>query len=1099
MRRMLGFLVVIIGLSWPASGFAEDHEIRMISTPTLSPDGQTLVFSWRRDLWTAASAGGAATPLTHHQAYDHSPLFSPDGKSIAFISDRSGANQVYTMPSQGGAPKQLTFHSEGCSLHSWFPDGQSLLVSGRRDHFWRHATRFFKIGLKAQSGEQLLFDAAGRYGSLSPDGKGLLFTREGVSWWRKGYKGARSSQIWHYDLEGRTIKRVIAEATGARSPLWHPDGESFYYLDSRSGHYNLWQYQWSTETRTAVTKFEDDHVVLPCVSADGKTLVFRHLFDLYRLRSGVDKTPQKLSFHFSGDFAQRPEQRRVLSSATEVAFSPDGLELAFIAGGDVWVMDQELREPKQVTKTAGDESDLCFSPDGQSLLFVSDKDSRRDIWRAQRSDQKKYWWQNDSFNLKALTEDEEVEGQLSFSPDGETIAYRRGRGDLYLMNKDGQNPRKLVEGWREMRFSWSPDSRWITYSQFDNNFNRDIFIISTVENGAQPYNLSCHPDTDDNPVWSPDGKMIAFVGRRVEQEWDIYYVYLRAQDDQQDDRDRRLKKALKAMKKRPKKSSSQKSRSKKDAKASKDATAKKAADKPSDKAKAKAKVKAIVIDFEGLRDRIHRVSIPNSSESGLFWSPDSKRLAFSASVNGKAGTYTLEFPKQLRPRLLTSQRGSQVQWLKNQSITWLVGGQPAILARGGKASKMLSFRVRQKFLRKDRYAAAFDQAWRVMRDSFYDGSYNNKNWTAIRRKYRDMASMSPDHTSFERVVCLMLGELNASHLGFRAGRQRSQGLPAWSDVTAHLGVRFVQADKGPGWLIRDVLPEGPATKKRSLLKAGERILAVDGQAVDPDIDRSLVLNGRLDRNIRLRVQSGDKERMVTIRPISYRQARALLYEHWVAGNRKRVEQGSKGRLGYVHIRGMNWPSFLRFEEEIYKVGAGKDGLVIDVRENGGGFTTDHLLTILCQPKHAVTVPRGGGQGYPQGRKVYASWSKPIVVLCNQNSFSNAEIFSHAIKTLKRGKLVGVRTAGGVISTGGRMIMDIGFIRVPFRGWFVLPTGEDMELNGAEPDIKLWPEPGEWPRGDDSQLDQAITTLLKDLAEAAKQSPAKLRKASERKP
>jgi len=255
-----------------------------------------------------------------------------------------------------------------------------------------------------------------------------------------------------------------------------------------------------------------------------------------------------------------------------------------------------------------------------------------------------------------------------------------------------------------------------------------------------------------------------------------------------------------------------------------------------------------------------------------------------------------------------------------------------------------------------------------------------------------------------------------------------------------------------------------------------------------------VLNGPLDRDIHLSVQSAAAERReVVLRPISYGAIRSLLYEKWIRDNRIKVREASDGTLGYVHIRGMNWPSFQKLERELYAEGAGKKGLVIDVRNNGGGFTTDHLLTILCQPAHAITVPRGGGPGYPEDRRVYATWSKPITVLCNQNSFSNAEIFSHAVKALNRGRLVGVPTAGGVISTGGTQIMDVGFLRLPFRGWFVLGTGEDMELNGAMPDYIVWNEPA----GKDAQLDKAIEVLLEDVkAWKSRPTPA-LRKSSER--
>jgi len=317
-------------------------------------------------------------------------------------------------------------------------------------------------------------------------------------------------------------------------------------------------------------------------------------------------------------------------------------------------------------------------------------------------------------------------------------------------------------------------------------------------------------------------------------------------------------------------------------------------------------------------------------------------------------------------------------------------------------------------------------------------------------------------------------------------------------VTAHLGVRFDLGHAGPGLAVRDVLPGGPADLKRSRVLPGETVLRIDGTAVGPDTDLTTVLNGPAEREVVLSVRGKDgKEREVTLRPISYAAAEARLYEHWLRGNRKAVEELSKGRLGYLHISAMSMPSFRKFEEELYSQGAGKEGLVIDVRENGGGSTADHLLTALTQPAHAVTVPRGGGPGYPQDRRVYATWNKPIVVLCNQNSYSNAEIFSHAVKTLKRGQLVGVPTAGGVVSTGGAMVMDAGMLRLPTRGWFLATDGEDMEKNGAVPHHVIWPEPGQVPRGRDAQLARAVEVLLADVEAWRNRPQPKLKRSTER--
>jgi tricorn protease len=408
------------------------------------------------------------------------------------------------------------------------------------------------------------------------------------------------------------------------------------------------------------------------------------------------------------------------------------------------------------------------------------------------------------------------------------------------------------------------------------------------------------------------------------------------------------------------------------------------------------------------------------------------------------------------------------------------------------------FRAQQTVARAEKQRAVFDQCWRVMRDHYYDERLGNRDWDAVRSKYASMAAAAPDMQAVAEVVQLMLGELNGSHLGFKldppAGTSKN-----WREETAHLGLRFDPGFEGPGWKVRDVIPRSPASHRQRAIQPGEIVLRVDGREVQPDMDSSEVLNGPAERDVVLRVKSAaGVERDVTLRPIPWARARELLYEQWIKDNRRAVEKASDGTLGYLHISAMSEESFHRFQEELFAAGAGKDGLVIDVRENGGGSTTDHLLTALTQPSHAITVPRGGAPGYPQDRIVYATWNKPIVVLCNQNSYSNAEIFSHAIKTLKRGQVVGVPTAGGVISTGAVKIMDVGTLRLPFRGWYLPGDGQDMELNGAVPDHVLWPAPGDLPRGVDAQLEKAIEVLKADVAEWKQKPQPKLLKASEKK-
>jgi tricorn protease len=1135
LKRLSVCVAAWLGLCLATSAQSPE-KIRLANSPDLSPDGKTLVFEWMGDIWSVPTTGGPAKQLTKNAARDVSPKFSPDGKQIAFVSNREGSNQVYLMPVEGGAPQQRTFHTAGYKLEGWTPDNKQFLISGSRDHHWRHAARFFLVNAQTRQAEQMLFDDYGADGVLSPDGKRLLFTREGEAWWRKGYKGSQASQIWLYDLESKSFQKVLAHDAGCRWPLWKPDGNGFYYVGAQSGSMNLREYDLQKKTDRQVTTFTKDSVVFPCISRDGSKVVFRHLFDFYWVDPNNGGQVHKIDITYNGDNLRERTERRSLTQATAAGFSDNGLEIAFISGGDLWVMDTELREPKQVTTTADEEHYPVFSPKGDAIWFISDKDGQSDIWKAEKTDPKLYWWQQTSFKLTRLTNDEEVKSELRFSPEGSQVAFIKGRGDLWVMDLDGKNAKPFLKSWNRPEFDWSPDGKWIVYSQEDEDFNRDIWI-KPLDNSRPAYNLTRSPYNESNPVWSPDGKVIAFTGRRGGTEVDVFYVWLPEDEDQKSDRDRTLEKALEKMKRGPVSapmggpqpaatSPGQQGqpgpgfprRRRPGTDSIDDETEKQEKKEEAKPAERKPTLPKVVIDFDRLHERIRRISIPDSTESGLFWSPDGKRLAFNATVGGNRGIYTVEIPGRLTPQSMTTATISQPRWLaKGNQIVCLSGGLPASLSAAGTVSTF-AVRCPQEVNLSARNIAAFDLAWRTMRDNYYDERLGNNDWNAIRAKYRPMAGEVPDVESLTTVIQLMLGELNGSHLGFTPTNRRAQGrgtplpfpLPTpgptepeaasgWRVETAHLGVRFDDGHPGPGLKIREVIPNTPADRKKTKLAEGEVILTIDGKKVEPGMDLTLVLNGQPSRDMVLHVKGTDgKERDVILRPATFGEVRQQLYDKWIKDNRKLVDKLSGGTLGYVHINAMSMPSFYKFEEELFAAGHGKEGLVIDVRENGGGSTADHLLTALSQPVHAHTIPRGGSvPGYPLDRKVYATWNKPIIVLCNQNSFSNAEIFSHAIKTLKRGKLVGVPTAGGVISTGGTTIMDVGFLRLPFRGWYLLETGEDMELNGAVPDVIVWPEPGDLAQGRDRQVEKAVETLLADVKEWKARPQPKLRKASER--
>jgi len=1106
MKRFALASLLVLFLVLPASAA---EAIRLANNPALSADGQWLAFDWNGDIWLAPSAGGEAKQRTANAARDTHPRFAPDGKEIAFVSDREGSPQIFTIALDGGAPRQLTFHTAGSLLQEYSTDGQSILIKATRDNFWRQGDRFFSIKRNERSAERILFDDYGTDGTISPDGKKLLFTREGEGWWRKGYKGPRVTQVWLYDLDAKTFTKVLHQDFGCRWPLWKPDGKGFYYVGEHAKGSNLFSYDFGAKASKQLTKFGDDSVVFPCIARDGSKIVFRHLFDLYcyEPNGGAMK---KLDLYHNVDRVARKSEYKTFTSATAAAFTSDGLEVAFVAGNVLYVMDTELREPRNVSIVPQVEGVPIFTQDNQAILYVQNQGDRFTIQRATRNDPKKFWWQNKEFSANFIATMTEQPTKLKLSPDGKKLAYVLGRGDLWVLDLGAKEARRIFAGWNAPDFDWSPDGKWFVYAQLDEEFNRDILLLPSDGKG-KPFNVSRHPYSEYDPVFSPDGKMLAYAGRRASGDpgAHVCLVYLNPDDDERTARDRKLQKALDKMKSRT------------PGGPGKDPV------KP-----APAAEESIV--FDGLHERVRRVSLGEGGAGTLFWSPDSKKLAFTGTYEGKAGTYAIDIGDTLTPKSFSTTVGSNPHWLKSgNQIVWLVGGTPTstpgiaaaapaadpaptipkkgIGKGGGKfpiggggavppaAGGGYTFSVRQNVDLAARNAAIFDTSWRIMRDHWYDGKLGNADWTKVRSKYRDMAYNAPDPETVTTCIQMMLGELNGSHLGFTMNPAATGGkLPEPRDSTAHLGVRFDPAFAGPGLKIRDVLPGGPADKKRSRLDANEIILTIDGAKVSRDADLTQILNGPLDREIHLTVRGRDKEtREVVVRPITYFAAQTLLYEHWLNHNRKLVADGSKGAFGYLHISAMSMPNFKKFEEELVSQGAGRDGLVIDVRENPGGSIADHLLTALTQPVHAITVPRGGGPGYPLDRKVYISWHKPIVVLCNQNSGSNAEIFSHAIKTLKRGQVVGVQTAGAVVSTGAAPVLDAGILRLPTRGWFTINDGEDMEKNGAMPHHVVWLEPNNLPQGRDAQMTKALEVLNNEVQAWKARPQPKLKLSTER--
>jgi tricorn protease len=666
-----------------------------------------------------------------------------------------------------------------------------------------------------------------------------------------------------------------------------------------------------------------------------------------------------------------------------------------------------------------------------------------------------------------LTNTTQDESDPVISPDGKKIVYVRGNGELISAHISAggkmSNEKTLLNGWATPTgIAWSPDSKWLAYSLPVLDFNDEIYI-QAADNSQKPVDVSMHPRSDHSPVWSMDCKKLAFISNRNNGDDDVWFVWLTKKDWEKTKQDW-------------------------------DEGSEKAENKNDKKGKDSSKVKPVEIDFDNIYDRLVQVTGLPGNESDIAISKDGDTFYFVANRNSNQ-TYTAE------------QDLYSIQWdgTKMKQIT-KANARPYSVTMESEGKYLYMFKPRGRLSRIDvksekeeglTYSAdmkidypverkqIFEEAWRTLNNGFYDPNFHGKNWNALKKKYEPWAIKASTQDDFRYIFNYMLGELNSSHEGmYGSDRAETQ-----KETTGLLGIEMLPLSDGVK--ITHIIPGSPADKTESKLNVGDVINTVDGLQADININfNSLLINKDNKRTLLDVTDKNGKKREVVIRPAS--NLNSELYEEWVEDHRKLADKYSNGRLGYIHIQGMNWPSFERFERELTATGLGKEGIVIDVRFNGGGWTTDYLMTVLTYRQHAYTIPRGAAKNlekeqknfvdyYPLGERLpFAAWTKPSVAMCNSYSYSNAEIFSHAYKTLGIGKLVGEPTFGAVISTGGRGLIDGSFVRLPFRGWYVKATEKNMEWGPAVPDVIVDEAPDARAKGEDQQLGAAVDVLLKQI-------------------
>ena len=1037
---------VAIFLVFVAVATAQDLEpARFLRYPAFSPDGKQIAFSYMGDIWVAPAEGGNAIRLTVHPAHDIRPRFSPDGKWIAFNSNREGNYDIFLMPAKGGRPKRLTYHSADDILGDWSPDGRWIVFSSNRDH------RFAQIYLlEVETGyvRRLTSDETNLHSpTFSPDGRYIVFCRGGTSWWRKGYRGSANSEIWRLPItiEGDRI------ATGKPERLtyyegndWFPmvsPGGTLYFVSDRTGVFNIWRMPLigtrGEGRRTGESKVEQvtnhaDRVLYPNLSRDGKFIVYEHDFSLWVVPTKGGE-PKRLTIFAPSDEPQNRLQRLALTSqATEFALSPDGKQIAFVVRGEIFVVNVEKGgEAKRITDHPYRDFDIDWSPDGKKLAFVSERDGNREVYIVDIRTRE----------LKRLTNTPDAaESNPKWSPTGNYVAFIRGPfgRQLCWVDVNTGEEKVVVEGPLIGEFTWSPDGRWICLNRRDPANNvADLYIVPW--NGGEPVNVTRMPYWNGSIVWTKDGKNIVFRSNRTDNNVDIYVLPLERPKEKLDEEEGESEK------------------------------------KPQERKEGEKKLPEVKIDFTDIHKRIRRLTATVFNEGSFAVSPDSKTVVFVATPVDQPEIWSVPLEGGSLTRLASGVSASQLQFSPDGNRIYFLstGGTIRYLTRPAGSLGSVNFTARLTVDRVVELQHMFGEGWRLLREQFYDEKMHGVDWDAMREKYRPLIEHVAVKEDFYALVGMMLGELNASHLGI--------GGPTVSGPeTAYLGVWFDPEHCGPGVKISAVLKNSPADRDESRLNVGEFILAIDGVEVSNNEQIWDALADKAGRIVELLVNdkpTKEGARTVKIKPINRGQWSNLLYEDWVEKRKRMVDEWSNGRIGYIHIQAMSQSELRKFEREFYAEVVGKkEALIIDVRFNGGGRIHDELLSILKRRLYALEQYRGT----PPFTQPFQVWQKPTVVLINEFSASDAEIFPKAFRDLGLGKLVGVPTYGGVIGTYNVTLIDgTTFFRVPVTGWRTL-DGVNLENYGVKPDILVEHSPEDNSNENDLQLKMAVELLLKEL-------------------
>lgn len=1073
-------IILWICALWCIKGAFSQNNPLWMRYPAISPDGKYIVFSYQGDLYKVSTQGGLALPLTQHSAHDAYPVWSRDGKSIAFASDRYGNYDIFLISESGGMPTRLTFHSGDDIPFSFTPDNKNIVFKATRmDDVhavmfpYRAFSELYTVPITGGRQKQILTTPADD-AVWDKSGKKLYYhdIKGGENIFRKHHTSSITRDIAVYDATSGKHARLTEFEGEDRSPVLSPDEKELYFLSEKSGSFNVWKMSLNNPKQlTQITKHKDHPVRFLTIANDG-TLCYGYRGEIYILKGNNEV---KVNIQIVNDNKENEHQFLDFAvGATEMEISPNGKEVVFVVRGEVFVASLEHGTTKRITNTPEQERSVSFSPDGKAILYASERNGSWNVYQTKRvREDEPNFYLSTVLKEEPLLIGQEEEFQPVFSPDGKEIAYLEERTTIKVYNLNTRQSRVVLEADKnysytdgDIYFSWSPDSRYLLSECIDNErWSSDICLID-VSGKEKPLNLTQSGYSDNVPKWMLGGKMMIWLSDRYGRrgsgsgggvEIDVMGMWF---DNAAYQRFKMTKAELEAQKELDKKHKKEdKAKDKKD----------------STKKENKKETQSLTLNLKNLDERTERLTTHASNISDAVLSPDGEKLYYLTRFEKGADLWVHKLYEH-EVKLITKLEGAFAGIVldKEGKFLYIVsnGTMSRINPETGER-KVLSFHAEMELKPLEERKYMFEHAWRQAYKKFYVKDMHGVDWNMYKKEYERFLPHITHNRDFAEMLSELLGELNASHTG---SGYRPPYNPK-NDVTASLGLFYDQTYTGKGLKIAEIMDKSPLWYHDSV-KVGMIIEKIDDIEITPDMDFYKLLNHKIDKHTLLTIydESNAKRFEITVKPISLGMENELMYGRWVKMQEAMVDKLSNGKIGYVHVRGMNDASFREVFSKMMGKHHAKQGIIVDTRCNGGGWLHDQLAVLLSGKKYLTFYPREqkGMGGEPLDR-----WYKKSVVLMNEANYSDANMFPYVYQYLGLGKLIGMPVPGTGTAVWWETLQDNTlYFGIPQVG-MLRNDGKYMENNQLEPDIKQPNEYDQIAKGRDQQTEKAVEFLLKN--------------------